>query len=233
MDAGRDKEARQLNDEATAILETLPASEKSKALKRRCDFYADLGEFDKAAADLIQAIELGSDDVLGVWYPLAVLHLRADRTNEYRSLCETLLQQFGQSENFWVVVTCKLAPSAVSDLSRPIQIAEKLAAREPQNAEYVGILGDFLYRQGDLQGAVQKLEASIRVHRGSGVHWRKLCLAMAYHRLGRGVEAQQLFQEVTQWMEKNANEQLSWAHRLDLELLHREAEELLKQEFKK
>ena len=27
---------------------------------------------------------------------------------------------------------------------------------------------------------------------------------MAYHRLGRGAEAQQLFQEVTQWMEKNA-----------------------------
>ena len=146
----------------TAVLETLAASEKSKALKSRCDFYAGLGEWDKAAADLTKAIELGSDDVLGVWYPLAVLHLRADRTKEYRSLCETLLQKFGQSENLWVVITCKLAPSAVSDLSRPVQIAEKLAAREPQNAEYVGVLGDILYRQGDLEAAVQRLEAGVR-----------------------------------------------------------------------
>jgi hypothetical protein len=64
---------------------------------------------------------------------------------------------------------------------------------------------------------------------------------MAYQRLRRGAEARHLFQEVTQWIDKNAQEkpkegagltpQLSWAHRLDLHLLHREAEELLKQEF--
>jgi predicted Zn-dependent protease len=160
-----------------------------------------------------------------------VLHLHAGRINEYRSLCERLLKQFGQSENFWIVVTCNLAPSALSDLSRPAQIAEQLAARQPQNAEYTGMLGDFLYRQGDLEGAVQKLEESVRVHRGVGVHWRKLCLAMAYHRSGRGTDAQQLFQEVTAWAEKNARVELSWAHRLDLELRRREAEELFKQEF--
>lgn len=63
---------------------------------------------------------------------------------------------------------------------------------------------------------------------------------MAYHRLGRGTEAKQLLQEVTQWIETNAPEKpnagaghtllLSWAHRLDLHLLHREAEQVLKQD---
>jgi serine/threonine protein kinase len=230
---GKKEEAQQVYDKAAGLLEELPAKERSNALKRRSAFYVGLGEWDKAAADLTTAIELGSEDVLGVWYPLAVLHLSAGRTNDYRALCETLLEKFGQSENFWVVVTCKLAPGEVSDLSRPRQIAEKLAAREPRNAEYVGILGDFLYRQGDLEGAVQKLEASVRDHRGVGIHWRKLCLAMAYHRLGRGAEAQKLLQEVTEWMETNAQKELFWAHRMDMQMLRREAQELLQQEFKK
>ncbi len=241
-EAGRVQEAQQVYDDAAAILEKLAGAERSQALKMRGNFYATLSEWDKAAADFAKAIELGSGDVLGVWYPLAVLHLRAHRPNEYRSLCEKLLERFGQTKNHWVVITCKLAPNAVADLSRPVQIAEKLVAGKPKNAEYIGILGAALYRKGDLEAAVQKLAASVRSGSGQlGVHWRRLVLAMAYHRLGRGAEAQQLFQEVTRWVEKNAQEKLkegaslteplTWAHRLDLQFLHHEAEELLTQDL--
>jgi uncharacterized protein HemY len=134
------------------------------------------------------------------------------------------------------VILCKLAPDAVADLSRPVQIAEKLVAREPGNAEYMGLLGAALYRKGDMEAAAARLEASIRSGpQQVGVPWRKLTLAMAYHRLQRGTEAKQLFQEVTQWMEQNAKKPtllMSWVHILDLNLLHREAEELLKQDFR-
>jgi hypothetical protein len=62
---------------------------------------------------------------------------------------------------------------------------------------------------------------------------------MAYHRLGRAVEAHQLLQEVDEWIETNGQEKLSegaeiqgplpWSARLDLQLLRRETDELLKQ----
>jgi serine/threonine protein kinase/Tfp pilus assembly protein PilF len=243
-ETGRVPEAQQVYDGAEATLQTLPAGEKAGALKGRGHFYARLGQWDRASADFTKAIELGSEDVHWVWYPLAVLHLRGQRTKEYRDLCEQLLKRVGRPEQRFVVIICKLAPNAVADLSRPVQIAEKLVAREPRNAEYLGLLGAALYRKGELEAAAARLEASIR--RGPqefGAHWRKLELAMAYHRLRRGAEARRLFQEVTGWMEKYAPEQpaegaifkprlyfFSWAHRLDLHLLHREAEEVLKQD---
>jgi tetratricopeptide (TPR) repeat protein len=230
---GRIAEAEQVYAGASGRLEKLAASAKKSALKARGHFYGCLGQWDKAAGEFMKAIALGSKDVWGVWYPLAVLEVRAHRLQDYRRLCEQLLKQLGPTEQHVIVIICKLAPSAVADLSRPVHIGEKLVTREPHNAEYLGLLGAALYRKGDLQGAVARLEEAIR--RGPqqvGLPWRKLMLAMAYHRLGRGDAARKLFHEVTEWMEVNVPEKptllLSWAHLLDLRLLHHEAEELLK-----
>src|SRR5205085_12378779 len=139
-----------------------------------------------------------------IWYPLALLRLSTGRTKEYRLLCATLLERFGEANDpdRWVVAICNLAPDAVADLARPVQIAEKMLARDPHNADLVGILGAALYRKGDLEAAVPRLEASIRAASGVGVHCT-LFLAMAYHRLGRAAEARQLLQEAVQWIEKN------------------------------
>jgi serine/threonine protein kinase len=231
-ETGHVQEAQEVYGGAAGLLEKLAAPERSKALKARGHFYSELGEWDKAAGDFTKAIDLGSDDVMGVWYPLAVLHLRAQRTDEYRALCERLLKQLPQTEDHYVVIICKLAPNAVADLSQPVHVAEKLVAREPQNAEYIGLLGAALYRKGDAKAAVEKLEEGIRSgSEQTGVYWRKLVLAMAYHSLGRGPEARQLFEEVRQWTEQNGQEKFSWANRLDLQLLHHEAEEFLKQDF--
>jgi Flp pilus assembly protein TadD len=150
-----------------------------------------------------------------------------------------LLARFGQSNDpdFWLVGTCKLAPDSVADLSQPVRIAEKLLDQDPDNADLAGVLGETLYRQGDLDAAVQRLEASIRAAPGVGAAWKKLFLAMAYHRLGRTADAQDLLMEATRWIAKNAQEQLAegaeleqpllWCQRTELQLLHLEAQELL------
>ena len=98
------------------------------------------------------------------------------------------------------------------------------------------VLGETLYRQGDLDAAVPRLAASIRAAPGVGAQWRKLFLAMAYYRLNRTAEAQQLLIEATQWMEQNAREKLAdgaeleqpllWCQRVELQLIHQEAQEL-------
>jgi serine/threonine protein kinase/tetratricopeptide (TPR) repeat protein len=196
---------------------------------------------DLATTNFSKAIELGSKDLWGVWYAQALLLLSADRTEEYSRLCETMLERLGQSKDLdrWIVNICNLAPDAVADLARPVQIAEKILARDPHNADLAGILGAALYRQGLLEAAVQKLEAGIHTAASVSAHSRKLFLAMAYHRLGRAVEARQLLQEVDEWIETNGQEKLSegaeikgplpWSARLDLQLLRRETDELLKQ----
>ena len=80
LEARRPKEAQQVYEEASTILEKLAAPEKAKALKARAHFYASLGEWVKAADDFTKAIELGSDDVVGIWFRPVVSHLSADRT---------------------------------------------------------------------------------------------------------------------------------------------------------
>jgi uncharacterized protein HemY len=175
----------------------------------------------------------------GVWYPLALLHLSTGRTKDYRTLCETLLERFGRADDpdLWVIRIGTLAPDAVADPARPVQIAERILARHPHDTERAGVLGETLYRKGDWDAAVGRLEASIRAAPGFDGHRRKLFLAMAHHRLGRTAQAQQLLQETTQWIDKNGQENLAegaelqeplpWSLRLDLQLLRHEAEELL------
>jgi tetratricopeptide (TPR) repeat protein len=195
--------------------------------------------FDLAIATLSKSVELGSNDSWGVWYPLALLHLSNGRTRDYRALCETLLERFGEADDpdLWVVRICRLAPDAVADLARPVQIAEKSLAGHPRDAEPTGVLGEILYRKGDFDAAAQRLEMNIRAASGFDAHRRKLFLAMAYHRLGRPTEARRLLREADEWIEKNGQEKLGegaelkeplpWVLRLDLQLLRREAEELL------
>jgi tetratricopeptide (TPR) repeat protein len=230
---GRVDEAQQMTSKVARTFENLPEPPNPRDLVLRAHFYGGLGEWDKAATDLAKAIELGSEDVLGAWYPLAVLHLRAHRLNEYHSLCEKLLARFGKTDDRWVVIVCKLAPDAVTDLAKPTQIGRRLVDADPKSAESVGVCGDMLYRSGDLEAARRNLEASINTAPEIvGVQWRKLFLAMTYYRLGRAADAQRLFLDVTEWMETNLpgsgpGSMLGWSQQLDLELTHRETKELL------
>jgi serine/threonine protein kinase/WD40 repeat protein/Flp pilus assembly protein TadD len=216
-------------DVYSLILETDAAA--LWACARHAELCAQAKDWDRARSDYAKLAAAGTDDVFGVCYPLALLDLRTGRSDDYRSLCEGLLDRFHQTDNeaigLWVVITCKLAPDAVRDPARLTKLAEKLLARDPKNAHSIGLLGDVLYRNGDLRAAVEKLEASIHGDTGIGKHWRKLFLAMAYHRLGRAAEAEKSFREVEQWMAAKEYAQLAWAARLDLQLLREEVEGLL------
>jgi serine/threonine protein kinase/tetratricopeptide (TPR) repeat protein len=195
--------------------------------------------FDLAIASLSQAVELRSKDLWAVWYPLALLNLSTGRSQEYRALCATLLERFGQADDPdpWVVRICRLAPDAAANLARPVQIAEKSLARHPHDTEFAAVLGEALYRQGDWEGAARRLEASIRVAPGCDGHRGQLFLAMAYHQLGCSDQAQELLRQAVRWIENNGQEKLAegaelteplpWSLRLDLQLLRKEAEKLL------
>jgi serine/threonine protein kinase/tetratricopeptide (TPR) repeat protein len=208
------------------ILETDAAAASARA--RRGELYALAGNWDPARADYARAAESGSDNVAGVWLPLALLDLRTGRTDDYRALCEDLLKRCEQANDpgtaFWTIVTCKLAPNAVRDRAQLVRLAEKHQASDPGNAHATGLLGDVLYRAGEPRAAAEKLEAGIRGDPGVGRNWRKLFLAMACHHLGRTAEAESNFREVEAWTGTKEFEQLPWTQRLDLELLREEAQ---------
>src|SRR5262249_51390485 len=134
VETGRAREGQRACAGAAPRLEQLAAPERREALKARGHLHASSGGWSKDAADLTRAIELGSVDMLGVWCPLALVQLGAGRTDEYRALCEKMLER---SEDYLIVGICGLAPEAVADLTRPVRIAERLVARGPENAGYL------------------------------------------------------------------------------------------------
>jgi hypothetical protein len=90
-----------------------------------------------------------------------------------------------------------------------------------------GTLGAIQYRAGQDAETVQELNESIRLHPNGGMSLDFLLLAMAHHRLGKPADARTWFEKATQAHAKQAPD--SWSERLEWQLLHREAEALLKE----
>jgi tetratricopeptide (TPR) repeat protein len=199
-----------------------------------------LGQWDQAADDFAKAVELGPDDLENSWYPLALLQLRAGRADEYQRSCTRLLARIGPSDapglNRMVALICKVGPQAAANQTPSVQRAEKAVSQNPNSGEFVGILGECLYRKGDFDGAIGRLEESVRTDAGIGAHWRQLFLAMAHHRLGHTAQAEAYLKQASDWIEKNAQEKLQagaeltsplpWTIRLDAQLLREEAQAL-------
>jgi tetratricopeptide (TPR) repeat protein len=96
-------------------------------------------------------------------------------------------------------------------------------------------LGAVLYRAGDLDGAITKLNESVSTSEDKkGTAWDWFFLAMAHHRLGHIDEARRWLQKAVDWIEEaearapeGQEDPLSWENRLELKLFRREAESLL------
>src|SRR5262249_9532774 len=133
---------------------------------RRGAVYARLGQWDQAAADGAKTLELG-DKRLKVERDYALLCLATANTDQYRRTCARLLERFGQTKDPAVANNvawaCVLAPNAVDDAKRPLQLAEKAVYIHPGVANYLTTLGAALYRANRPEEAVQRLNQAIRL----------------------------------------------------------------------
>jgi tetratricopeptide (TPR) repeat protein len=216
------------------------------AYTRRGDAYAEQENYVEADVNFAEAIELirkgriNSQDIQ-VWLAHTRLQLRARNTEGYRCTCEEMLTRFGKptsaasaNSTAWA---CVLADSAVTDPQRPVQLAEYAVGKAPPGSRYayLNTLGAALYRAGNWDGAVKKLNEARMEHdskaEGTALDW--LYLAMAHHRLGDPTEAHKWLDKATKGEEKAAradagsNKPPKWGERVELELLRREAEKLL------
>jgi Flp pilus assembly protein TadD len=205
---------------------------------RRGRAFAALGQWDQAARDFGKAVELGSGD-LRLRHDHALVCVAVGDQARYREVCMGILADFGSTENADVANlaawTCVLASSATEDLTQPLRLAEKVVAGKRSSA-YLNTLGVALYRTGQFDLSIQRLNEAIQVHGKGGSAYDWLFLAMAHQRLGKAEEARKWLAKARHWIDSAQNARSEeatgsgrpWNERLAIQLFRREAETLLK-----
>jgi tetratricopeptide (TPR) repeat protein len=210
--------------------------------------FAERGEWEKAAADFTRAAGL-EDAPAYVQYYRALLRLRAGDADGYRDSCAGMLKRRGTSD-FWTLWTCVLAPNAVGDPMALANGAEKAVGEEPKDHWFANLLGAALYRAGRYDEAARQLTRASGLDPGpyrNNLIYTWFFLAMTHHRLGHAPQARQWLDKALQATDRALDPSATpaggqardttdpaggippaWNRRLTLELLRREAVELLK-----
>jgi Flp pilus assembly protein TadD len=196
----------------------------------RAECNAGLARWDKAKVDYARAFELSRDLRPNFWSGRALVCLARGDTTGYRAVCSDMVKHFGEAAdtdpNGQVPFACALGPDAVSDFAGPLRLARKAVGSAPNNAGYLRTLGRLLFRAGRLDEAVTQLNRSCKLEDDARV-W--FTLALAHHRLGHVEEAREWLDKAVKWMEQpRPRDDRQWSHRLQLDLLRREAEEQIR-----
>ena len=211
------------------------------AYRGRGRSYAALGQWKKARDDFETVIELGYDPVS--YWP--ALLLAAGDHGGYSDACRQMLDRSSDintpDEAGFAAWACALAPNAVADFDRPIQLAEKAVKLERVGRMWIQTHGALLYRAGRWEEALQRLceaeeilaSQSESLRASPAYTW--FFLAMVHHRLRHTQEAVTSFHKAVEWADEVTGQagkarvaDLRWDQRVIFHLLRREAEELLK-----
>jgi WD40 repeat protein/tetratricopeptide (TPR) repeat protein len=193
-DRGRARAAIGQQEQAVAYYAQAIAlgAEGFEVWQDRAKVFVAQGQWDKAAPDYHKAADLGAGP--GELSEYAQGRLRAGDTGEYRRACAVLLDAFGRTRDpaaaITIVWTCVLAPDAVPDPARAVELAECALAGAPANPAYFTMLGAALYRAGQFDAAIARLNEANGAPGGAGNQVNWLFLAMAHLRLGHTDEAQ-------------------------------------------
>jgi tetratricopeptide (TPR) repeat protein len=216
------------------------AADYTKALEKKPDApdllakrgraYAESGKWEKAADDFGNAVRRAPSDLTS-WHQQALARLAAGDEGAYRTMCARLVQRFGRNDTEAVgralVWTCALAPGAVAELQPVVDRAERLAKANPKSAPDLLRLAAMLYRAGQFEPALKRLEET-RSARGSQTDPRDLLfLAMVEYQLKREEDAKKTLAQAVQASDQAAKA-LPWDQRQELQLLRKEAEALVK-----
>jgi tetratricopeptide (TPR) repeat protein len=228
--------------EFSKSLEQFP--EDARYWNYRGGAYAELSRWKEAIADFAKASELKKDDPLPR-YRQALVCVKLGDVTGYHKLCADMLEQFAPASNadsaHWAVWTCVLTADTVADWKVALQLADKAVADNPKNYRALNHHGAVLYRASQYQEALKRLteaEAAYQLDdkKLHAVAYNWLFLAMAHHRLGHVKEAKKWHDKAVHWIDQEMKKKpkepagaipLPWNRRLNLQLLRREAEELL------
>jgi WD40 repeat protein/tetratricopeptide (TPR) repeat protein len=211
-----------------------------EAWLRRGLAQAQLGQWQEADKDLSRALELGTEGPRPL-YHLALIRLAADDLPGYRKACATLWDRFfGQTANpdtaLVLAWTGVAGLDALADPALLVAAAERAGASRSPRAAAGRVLGPALYRAGQYQKAADQLTATIEALGEDTTAHEQLFLAMAEQRLGHTAKARRRLERALQGLPDgapprprfDADAAVFWNERLELDLLRREAQALLK-----
>jgi WD40 repeat protein/tetratricopeptide (TPR) repeat protein/tRNA A-37 threonylcarbamoyl transferase component Bud32 len=224
---------------------------------------AALGRWKEAADDLGKAVSSWESTPV-MWAHHALVLLQRGDSKRYGAACRQMLAKFNKPEDkpkstvvtgeyglqeifsfgkpfdpdaaalmAWV---CSLSRDAAQP-SQPLELARKAAAVDAKDYMFARTLGAALYRAGQFEPAVKRLDAAQALGKGPTPSvW--LLLAMAHHRCQRAEQAKQWLEKGRTWIEQArkakphdktvlAWDRLPWTEWLALEQLLREAEKLI------
>jgi tetratricopeptide (TPR) repeat protein len=195
----------------------------------RAEAYLGLARYDEALADCNRYVELKGDDALTGLIRAQML-LIAGRTDEYRQACLDMLDRADRSgqphEAYFAARTCLLAPEAIADPIRALELAKQARSDSPQPPWFIYTLGMAHLRAGELEEAARRFLEALDVTPTWEAHFLNwLGLALAQHQRGESVEARQSFGKAVELMERHPG--LYVLDRLEGQLLLCEAEQLL------
>jgi tetratricopeptide (TPR) repeat protein len=206
--------------------------------------YAELGRWEEATADFAMAVEQQKHEPTHS-YRLALTFLQRGDVAAYRKLCADMIGRFDSTAKtdptHSAVWTCVLAPDAVADWKVPLQLAEAVVVDKSKSNLALCNLGALHYRAGQFEESLQRLTEAERTYqpdvddKDSTIAFSWLFLALTQQRLGHAAEAKRWHDKAVQWIEQAMQKSkesasgnpLPWSQRLCLQLLSREAGELL------
>jgi WD40 repeat protein/Flp pilus assembly protein TadD len=195
--------------------------------------------WDAASADYERATELGPQNA-DVYFGLALLQLRKGNISAYRATCASAVERFGRARDGYTLSlltrTCMLAPTAMSD---SVHWAKDAVAARPRDPDLLNTLGLALYRAGRFDECARRVAKAVAIPGGDGSTFDRLFLAMAHAGMGRPEAARSWLAKVLAVSEasipaatgsrtQTSPEPLAWTVEIELDLLRREAEALIR-----
>jgi WD40 repeat protein/tetratricopeptide (TPR) repeat protein len=206
--------------------------------------HAAKGEYAQAIAEVGRTLDNPVELSQEAWELFVCVCLQINDSAGYRKACIDLRQRTGGSFP-WATWLCALAPGGMPDPSPHLQQTERLLASFPKvykNYSTLTALGAALYRGGQFEASIRRLNEALAAHGKGGTAHNLLFLAMAHHRLGHADEARRCLKEAGAWIERVTQTKLrdpnfpaqlqglSWQHQVLLARpLRAEAEALLKE----
>jgi WD40 repeat protein/tetratricopeptide (TPR) repeat protein/tRNA A-37 threonylcarbamoyl transferase component Bud32 len=174
------------------------------ALHRRAHQFENIGEYNRAVADLSQVLEAPDAD------PRLTIHLLLSRANNFRLLGEHQkaladLRKATEREPDHPEACHALArfyvfsPAEYREPAKALRLMENAVAREPLNGVFISTVAMVHYRLGDFAKSEAELQIGVtnRVASLSGIGW--FVLALSQHQLGRVVEAKEAYRRAMEW----------------------------------
>ena len=234
----------EFRDPATAYREILRVEPKSAwAHYGLADVFSKSRQWAKSADAYLEAFDIEEPVDGPTWFNCACSLVQAENTEGYRKLCDRMLKRFGQSQNVHQIAflahVCVLAPNALADSDRVLQLAEQRSSLTANIEEHklwsIHVLGLAFYRAGEFEKAVAILEGG---QKQPGLisdfnlasdfklsNW--LVLAMCRYQQGQNNEAAIAFENAKAILASEQRE-LDRAS-LPIQILFREAETLLRE----